>query len=93
MTAPAGRALADVVEDGAGDCGSDRHGLASIYDLGYRGYDGTRYGAPHRAAGTPPPEPPGGVRDGRGGRAKVAPFLLLTSTGCPHCLRSGSRRS
>ena len=61
----------------------------SIYDLGYRGYDGPRSGRPVvvRALLRQSLQEAYGI--GRGGRAKVAPFLLLIFNAVPAMLAVG----
>jgi ABC-2 type transport system permease protein len=49
----------------------------NIYDLGYRGYDGPRLGRPAVALGLLRQTLKEAFGIGRGGRAKVAPFILL----------------
>jgi ABC-2 type transport system permease protein len=49
----------------------------NIYDLGYRGYDGPRLGRPTVALGLLRLTLREAYGIGRGGRAKIAPFILL----------------
>jgi ABC-2 type transport system permease protein len=49
----------------------------NIYDLGYRGYDGPRLGRPTVALGLLRQTLKDAYGIGRGGRSKVAPFILL----------------
>ena len=61
----------------------------SIYDLGYRGYDGPRYGRPTVLLALLRQSLQEAYGIGRGGRAKVAPFLLLILNGLPALLAVG----
>ena len=77
MTAPAARGPID-----GGSAGS-------IYDLGYRGYDGPRYGRLTVLLALLRQSLQEAYGIGRGGRAKVAPFLLLILNGLPALLAVG----
>jgi ABC-2 type transport system permease protein len=66
VTAPAGAAPGGVTSAGG-----------SIYDLGYRGYDGPRLGRVTVLAGLLRQTLKEAFGIGRGGRAKIAPFILL----------------
>ena len=77
MTAPAARGP---VGDGA---------TGSIYDLGYRGYDGPRYGRSTVLLALLRQSLQEAYGIGRGGRAKVAPFLLLIFNAVPAMLAVG----
>jgi len=61
----------------------------SIYDLGYRGYDGPRYGRVTVLLALLRQSLQEAYGIGRGGRAKVAPFLLLILNGLPALLAVG----
>ena len=50
---------------------------SSIYDLGYQGYDGPRLGRPAVALGLLGQTLRAAYGIGRGGRAKIMPFLML----------------
>lgn len=55
----------------------------SIYDLGYRGYDGPRFGRPAVLLALLGQSLQESYGIGRGGRAKIAPILLLLLNGLP----------
>ena len=61
----------------------------SIYDLGYRGYDGPRYGRVTVTLGLLRQSLKEAFGIGRGGRAKVAPFTLLILNTLPALLAIG----
>lgn len=61
----------------------------NIYDLGYRGYDGPRFGRPTVALGLLRQTLREAYGIGRGGRAKIAPFLLLVLNLLPALLAVG----
>ncbi len=61
----------------------------SIYDLGYRGYDGPRFGRVTVALGLLTQTLKEAFGIGRGGRAKVAPFTLLILNTLPALLAVG----
>jgi ABC-2 type transport system permease protein len=61
----------------------------NIYDLGYRGYDGPRFGRVSVALGLLRQTLREAYGIGRGGRAKVAPFLLLILNTLPALLAVG----
>lgn len=61
----------------------------NIYDLGYRGYDGPRAGRPAVALGLLRHTLREAYGIGRGGRAKIAPFLLLVLNALPALLAVG----
>ena len=61
----------------------------NIYDLGYRGYDGPRFGRPAVAFGLLRQTLREAYGIGRGGRAKIAPFLLLALNTLPALLAVG----
>ena len=77
MTAPAARGP-------VGDAGT-----GSIYDLGYRGYDGPRFGRVTVLLALLRQSLQEAYGIGRGGRAKVAPFLLLIFNAVPAMLAVG----
>jgi ABC-2 type transport system permease protein len=62
---------------------------SSIYDLGYQGYDGPRLGRPAVALGLLRLTLSAAYGIGRGGRAKIAPFLLLGLAVLPAVLAVG----
>ncbi|MGP1673693.1 MAG: ABC transporter permease, partial [Candidatus Limnocylindrales bacterium] len=62
---------------------------SSIYDLGYQGYDGPRLGRPAVALGLLLQTLRAAYGIGRGGRAKIAPFLLLALAVLPAVLAVG----
>ncbi len=62
---------------------------SSIYDLGYQGYDGPRLGRPAVALGLLRQTLLAAYGIGRGGRAKIAPFLLLALAVLPAVLAVG----
>lgn len=61
----------------------------SIYDLGYRGYDGPRFGRLTVTLGLLRQTLQEAYGIGRGGRAKIAPFLLLILNTLPALLAVG----
>ena len=61
----------------------------SIYDLGYRGYDGPRYGRVTVALGLLRQTLKEAYGIGRGGRAKIAPLTLLALNTLPALLAVG----
>ena len=61
----------------------------NIYDLGYQGYDGPRLGRPVVALGLLIQTLRAAYGIGRGGRAKIAPFLLLALAVLPAVLAVG----
>jgi ABC-2 type transport system permease protein len=61
----------------------------NIYDLGYRGYDGPRFGRVTVALGLLRQTLQEAYGIGRGGRAKIAPFVLLTLNVLPALLAVG----
>jgi ABC-2 type transport system permease protein len=61
----------------------------NIYDLGYQGYDGPRLGRPAVAIGLLRQTLRAGYGIGRGGRAKIAPFVLLALSVLPAVLAVG----
>ncbi len=61
----------------------------NIYDLGYRGYDGPRAGRLAVAVGLLRHTLREAYGIGRGGRAKIAPFLLLVLNALPALLAVG----
>jgi ABC-2 type transport system permease protein len=67
--------------DGAGGAAT-----GSIYDLGYRGYDGPRFGRPAVLLALLRQSLQESYGIGRGGRAKIAPILLLLLNGLPALL-------
>lgn len=77
MTAPAGPAPTGPAPTG------------SIYDLGYRGYDGPRFGRVTVGLGLLGQTLREAFGIGRGGRAKVAPFVLLILNALPAVLAVG----
>jgi ABC-2 type transport system permease protein len=70
------------VSDGGGASGS-------IYDLGYQGYDGPRVGRPAVALGLLVQTLRAAYGIGRGGRAKIVPFLMLALSVLPALLAVG----
>ncbi len=62
---------------------------SSIYDLGYQGYHGARLGRPSVAIGLLRQTLLAAYGIGRGGRAKIAPFLLLALAVLPAVLAVG----
>jgi ABC-2 type transport system permease protein len=69
---------------------SDARGAASsIYDLGYQGYDGPRLGRPAVAIGLLVQTLRAAYGIGRGGRAKIVPFLMLALAVLPAVLAVG----
>ncbi len=61
----------------------------NIYDLGYQGYDGPRLGRPNVAVGVLRGTLAAAYGIGRGGRAKIAPFVLLGLALLPAVLAVG----
>ena len=61
----------------------------SIYDLGYQGYDGPRLGRPAVALGLLAQTLRAAYGIGRGGRAKIVPFLMLGLSVLPAVLAVG----
>jgi ABC-2 type transport system permease protein len=61
----------------------------SIYDLGYRGYDGPRFGRATVGLGLLGQTLREAFGIGRGGRAKIAPFVLLILNALPALLAVG----
>jgi len=61
----------------------------SIYDLGYRGYDGPRFGRATVGLGLLGQTLREAFGIGRGGRAKIAPFVLLVLNALPALLAVG----
>lgn len=61
----------------------------NIYDLGYRGYDGPRFGRVSVALGLLRQTLQEAYGIGRGGRAKIAPFVLLVLNTLPALLAVG----
>ena len=61
----------------------------SIYDLGYRGYDGPRFGRVTVGLGLLGQTLREAFGIGRGGRAKIAPFVLLILNALPAVLAVG----
>jgi ABC-2 type transport system permease protein len=69
---------------------SDARGAASsIYDLGYQGYHGPRLGRPAVALGLLTQTLRAAYGIGRGGRAKIVPFLMLALSVLPAVLAVG----
>ena len=69
---------------------SDAGGTASnIYDLGYQGYHGPRLGRPAVALGLLAQTLRAAYGIGRGGRAKIVPFLMLALAVLPAVLAVG----
>jgi ABC-2 type transport system permease protein len=69
---------------------SDAGGAASsIYDLGYQGYNGPRLGRPAVAFGLLAQTLRAAYGIGRGGRAKIVPFLMLALAVLPAVLAVG----
>ena len=64
---------------------------SSIYDLGYQGYDGPRLGRPAVALGLLTQTLRAAFGIGRGGRAKIIPFLMLGLSVLPAILAVGIR--
>jgi ABC-2 type transport system permease protein len=62
---------------------------SSIYDLGYQGYDGPRLGRPAVAVGLLLQTVRAAYGIGRGGRAKIVPFLMLGLSVLPAVLAVG----
>ena len=61
----------------------------SIYDLGYQGYHGPRLGRPAVALGLLIQTLRAAYGIGRGGRAKIVPFLMLALSVLPAILAVG----
>ncbi len=68
-----------------------RGGASSIYDLGYQGYHGPRLGRPRVALGLLFQSLRAAYGIGRGGRAKIVPFLMLGLSVGPAVLAVGIR--
>ena len=66
-----------------------RDAASSIYDLGYQGYDGPRLGRPAVALGLLAQTLRAAYGIGRGGRAKIVPFLMLGLSVLPAVLAVG----
>ena len=66
-----------------------RGGSGSIYDLGYQGYHGPRVGRPTVALGLLVQTLRAAFGIGRGGRAKIVPFLMLALSVLPALLAVG----
>ena len=66
-----------------------RDAASSIYDLGYQGYDGPRLGRPAVAVGLLLQTLRAAYGIGRGGRAKIVPFLMLGLSVLPAVLAVG----
>ena len=64
-------------------------GGSSIYDLGYQGYHGPRLGRPAVAVGLLAQTLRAAYGIGRGGRAKIVPFLMLGLSVLPAVLAVG----
>ena len=64
---------------------------SSIYDLGYQGYHGPRLGRPRVAVGLLLQTLRAAYGIGRGGRAKIIPFLMLALAVLPAILAVGIR--
>jgi ABC-2 type transport system permease protein len=64
---------------------------SSIYDLGYQGYHGPRLGRPAVALGLLTQTLRAAFGIGRGGRAKIVPFLMLGLSVLPAILAVGIR--
>jgi ABC-2 type transport system permease protein len=62
---------------------------SSIYDLGYQGYSGPRLGRPAVALGLLAQTLRAAYGIGRGGRAKIVPFLMLALSVLPAILAVG----
>lgn len=80
MTAPMGEATTPAAPTGTS---------GNIYDLGYRGYDGPRFGRVTVGRGLLGQTLREAFGIGRGGRAKIAPFVLLILNGLPAVLAVG----
>ena len=68
---------------------SQERAASNIYDLGYQGYDGPRLGRPSVALGLLRATLRAAYGIGRGGRAKIAPFVLLVLAVGPAILAVG----
>ncbi len=68
-----------------------RSSSSSIYDLGYQGYEGPRLGRPAVALGLLAQTLRAAYGIGRGGRAKIMPFLMLGLSVLPALLAVGIR--
>jgi ABC-2 type transport system permease protein len=68
---------------------SEARGAGSIYDLGYQGYHGPRLGRPAVALGLLVQTLRAAYGIGRGGRAKIVPFLMLGLSVLPAVLAVG----
>ena len=68
---------------------SEARGTGSIYDLGYQGYHGPRLGRPAVALGLLAQTLRAAYGIGRGGRAKIVPFLMLGLSVLPAVLAVG----
>jgi ABC-2 type transport system permease protein len=66
-----------------------RNAAGSIYDLGYQGYHGPRLGRPAVALGLLAQTLRAAYGIGRGGRAKIVPFLMLALAILPAVLAVG----
>ena len=66
-----------------------RNAASSIYDLGYQGYHGPRLGRPAVALGLLAQTLRAAYGIGRGGRAKIVPFLMLALAVLPAVLAVG----
>ncbi len=66
-----------------------RDAASSIYDLGYQGYSGPRLGRPAVALGLLAQTLRAAYGIGRGGRAKIVPFLMLALAVLPAVLAVG----
>jgi len=66
-----------------------RDAASSIYDLGYQGYEGPRLGRPAVAVGLLLQTLRAAYGIGRGGRAKIVPFLMLGLSVLPAVLAVG----
>ena len=74
----------------AGGAASTAGGASgSIYDLGYQGYHGSRLGRPAVAIGLLIQTLRAAYGIGRGGRAKIVPFLMLALSVLPAILAVG----
>lgn len=74
---------------GTGGAGGTGAASGSIYDLGYQGYDGPRVARPAVAFGLLLQTLRAAYGIGRGGRAKIVPFLLLALAVLPAVLAVG----
>ncbi len=73
----------------SGPAGTSDATRGNIYDLGYQGYDGPRLGRPSVALGLLRGTLAAAYGIGRGGRAKIAPFVLLGLALLPAVLAVG----